>query len=539
MESWRGMEHIMRNLDKIERWLLYAMVVTIPVNGLPKAYPIPDFMKNVPYFFLILLVVLAVVHYMHRREDFGNWSRGVKWYLALCILWPFLCTIIGAVQFPYWDEKANEFLRGTTMVKAIAHVYPAIMTNETLLHLKYGVSMLIGTVKSLLLPLLGIPFALYVMFHGKTKEYILDTISRAAVLAASTLCLYSLVEIPWLLTGNEFCEGILKWINVHLYDPANSHGWWPPLLWKGQLRSFAYEPSYFGIEALFLLPLLWYRALELKEKHVGLVLILFTYMLFLTHARTAQVIYLGELLLLIFLFLLGRYPDWGKRLVQVFIVTGLAFSIYLVLPMALSAIQGERSTSALQPVAAFEKYVSEDVASVWKKSQRSNMARLGNTVALFNVGVDHPLVGVGTGFVSPYMTDHIPDFAREDGEINLWKAKLGEKGFMKSGYPILNTFGRMVAFYGIIGLFLFAWPIIYAGIKILKGYRCMLRCFGHICVIVALAGQIVCLNSNYFFYTYPLILGTTLLLCFQRDTKEKLASDRGQETDIRNLISKI
>lgn len=53
------MDHIMRNLDKIERWLLYAMVVTIPVNGLPKAYPIPDFMKNVPYFFLILLVVLA------------------------------------------------------------------------------------------------------------------------------------------------------------------------------------------------------------------------------------------------------------------------------------------------------------------------------------------------------------------------------------------------------------------------------------------------------------------------------------------------
>lgn len=108
---------------------------------------------------------------------------------------------------------------------------------------------------------------------------------------------------------------------------------------EGQLRSFAYEPSYFGIEALFLLPLLWYRALELKEKHVGLVLILFTYMVFLTHARTAQVIYLGELLLLIFLSLLGRYPAWGKRLVQVFIVTGLAFSIYLVLPMALSAIR--------------------------------------------------------------------------------------------------------------------------------------------------------------------------------------------------------
>ena len=43
-------------MDKIERWLLYAMVVTIPVNGLPKAYPIPDFMKNVPCFFFDLVV---------------------------------------------------------------------------------------------------------------------------------------------------------------------------------------------------------------------------------------------------------------------------------------------------------------------------------------------------------------------------------------------------------------------------------------------------------------------------------------------------
>ena len=181
----------------------------------------------------------------------------------------------------------------------------------------------------------------------------------------------------------------------------------------------------------------------------------------------------------------------------------------------------------MQPVAALEKYVSEDVASVGKMSQRSNMARWGNTIALFKVGIDHPVLGVGTGFLNPYMADHIPDFARDDGEINLWKAKMGEKGFIKSGYPILNTFGGMAAFYGIIGLFLFAWPIVYTGIKILKGHRCMLRCFGHICVIVALAGQIVCLISNNFFYTYPLILGTTLLLCFQRDTREKPASDRG------------
>lgn len=115
----------------------------------------PGFYEECAVLLLIWLFLLAVVHYVHRREEFSTWSRRMKWYLALCILWPFLCTIIGAVQFPYWDEKANEFLRDTTMVKMIAHVYPAIMTNETLLHLKYGVSMLISTVRSLLLPLWG------------------------------------------------------------------------------------------------------------------------------------------------------------------------------------------------------------------------------------------------------------------------------------------------------------------------------------------------------------------------------------------------
>lgn len=528
----------MRNLDKIERWLLYAMVVTIPVNGLPKAYPIPDFMKNVPYFFLILLVVLAVVHYMHRREDFGNWSRGVKWYLALCILWPFLCTIIGAVQFPYWDEKANEFLRDTTMVKVIAHVYPAIMTNETLLHLKYGVSMLIGTVRSLLLPLLGIPFALYVMFHGKTKEYILDTMSRAAVLAASMLCLYSLVEIPWLLTGNEFCAGILKWINVHLYDIKTTHEWWPPLLWNGQLRSFTMEPSFFAIVSIFIVPFLWYRAFGLREKKIIGLLILFTYMIFMTKARTAQATYFGELILLAIFSAWGRYQDWIGSLLKIFAVTVITLGVYLSAPLAVSHMR-EKVASDMTMAIEFEKYVSEDVLSVASVSKRSNLARIGNTVAVFHIGVEHPVFGIGTGFGSPYIADHIPAFAQDDQEICHWLAMLRNEGFLDSPIPTFNMFGTMLMQYGICGLLLFLMPLFFISKMILCQIPKMLGHYGFVCVLVSLGGSTACLLSNYFFYTYPLALGTTLLLCFQRDAIEKPASDRGQETDIRNLISKI
>lgn len=523
MESWHGMEHIMRNLDKIERWLLYAMVVTIPVNGLPKVYPIPDFMKNVPYFFLILLVVLAVVHYIHRREDFSNWSRGVKWYLALCILWPFLCTIIGAVQFPYWDEKANEFLRGNTMVRAIAYVYPAIMTNETLLHLKYGVSMLIGTVKSLLLPLLGIPFALYVMFHGKTKEYILDTVSRAAVLAASALCLYSLIEIPWLLTGNEFCAGLLKWINVHLYDIKTTHEWWPPLLWNGQLRSFTMEPSFFAIVSIFIVPFLWYRAFGLREKKIIGLLILFTYMIFMTKARTAQATYLGELIMLAILSAWGRYQDWIDSLVKVFAVTVITLGVNLSAPLAISYMGGRDDTADMSMATEFEKYFSEDVLSAASVSKRSNLARIGNTVAVFHVGVEHPVFGIGTGFGSPYIADHIPVFAQDDQEICYWVALLRDKGFLASPIPMFNMFGTMLMCYGICGLLLFLMPLLFIMKTVLTQAKKMLHQYGLVCVLVSLGGSIACLLSNYFFYTYPLVLGTTLLL-FSQDNENKAGS---------------
>lgn len=443
MESWRGMDHIMRNMDKIERWLLYAMVVTIPVNGLPKAYPIPDFMKNVPCFFLILWFLLAVVHYVHRREEFSTWSRRMKWYLALCVLWPFLCTIIGAVQFPYWDEKANEFLRDTTMVRAIAHVYPAIMTNETLLHLKYDASMLIYTARDLLLPLLGIPFALYVMFHGKTKEYILDTMSRAAVLAASALCLYSLVEIPWLLTGNEFCKGGLKWINVHLYDIKIAHEWWPPILWNGQLRSFTKEPSFFAIISVFIAPFLWYRAFGLREKKIILLLLMFTYMIFLTKARTAQATYFGELILLAVFSAWGRYQDWIGSLLKIFAVTAITLGVYLSAPLAISYM-GRDDTADMSMEAEFKKYVSEDVLSVASVSKRSNLARIGNTVAVFHIGMEHPVFGIGTGFGSPYIADHIPVFAQDDQEICHWLAMLRDEGFLDSSIPTFNMFGTML-----------------------------------------------------------------------------------------------
>ena len=171
----------------------------------------------------------------------------------------------------------------------------------------------------------------------------------------------------------------------------------------------------------------------------------------------------------------------------------------------------------------FEKYVSNDVLSVASVSKRSNLARIGNTVAVFHIGVEHPVFGIGTGFGSPYIADHIPAFAQDSQEICHWVAMLRDEGFLDSPIPTFNMFGTMLMQYGICGLLLFLMPLFFISKMILCQTKKMLRQYGFVCVLVSLGGSIACLLSNYFFYTYPLILGTTLLL-FSQDNKNKAGS---------------
>lgn len=500
------------HFDRIERWLLYLLIVTIPIDNLPKHYHLFGFMRNVPFTILCLAIIIALFRYIYYEGEYGKPPLKVKTLVVISIIWPILCTIIGVLDFPYWDDSANEFLRSTDFVQKLAHFIPGILQNDDLLHLKYANSLVISTLKGLLLPLIGIPFYVYVSFRNKPFSYTINVVSKASTFAACAFSLYSLVEIPWVLTGNEFCAGILKFINVHLYDVATDHGWWPPILWTGpQLRSFTHEPSFFCIEAVFILPLLWYRVFELKEKKAIVLLLLFTYMLYLTKARTGQVIFLGELFLLIILSIWGRYKNWKKYLLGTLIISALSFFIFLAAPMVISHISSNTITDNVTIHRALDSYVSNDLASAGSLNKRSNVARWGDTIALFKVGMEHPLFGVGTNLHSSYMVNNIPEFARQDGEINLWVSLMEKEGFLKSGFPVMNEYAGILAMYGFPGLLLFIGPIFWIAYNIWTHRQMWLKNYGFICLLISLVGQMVCLFANTLFYTYPLALGFIIL----------------------------
>lgn len=179
-----------------------------------------------------------------------------------------------------------------------------------------------------------------------------------------------------------------------------------------------------GIISPFILPLLWYRAFGLKEKMTVVILILFTYMTYMTRARTAQVILFGELVILVILTLWGRYPEWGKRLIEILASTFCAFCLFLAVPGIVASLSKNSNVEANSVNENVYNYFKEDLFSAGTVSQRSNLARIGNTVALIRTGTQNPLFGIGTGLESPFIADNMPDFAQESGEVQHWISML-------------------------------------------------------------------------------------------------------------------
>ncbi len=242
----------------------------------------------------------------------------------------------------------------------------------------------------------------------------LDTIVNAARILTILCIAYSVIEVSWLWSGSDYLASILVTINNSLYDPVVQSGWWPPELWPGQLRSLALEPSYFSMIAVFLAPLLGIHYVNSKNK-LDIVLAFFlVFMIFLTKARTGVVIYLFELVAFIVLSLIFRYKSWWKLCLFTIGLSVLSYSFAIVgdsvvSPMIKSSISQttavEEAPKATSVEKALDKYIDSNVKSVSNTSSRSNSARFGNTVAMFNVGLDHLAFGVGRGLHSSYMVD--------------------------------------------------------------------------------------------------------------------------------------
>ena len=104
------------------------------------------------------------------------------------------------------------------------------------------------------------------------------------------------------------------------------------------------------------------------------------------------------------------------------------------------------------------EYIESNLTSLTSTKQRSNNSRYSIMLTDLKIGLDNPLLGVGTGLRNGYVQDYLPEMAKNNGEVKIWIKNQQEKGIMRSGFPKLGEYTSRFAETGVLGLAIFLMP---------------------------------------------------------------------------------
>lgn len=381
-----------------------------------------------------------------------------KKYIFLFLGISLLSTIMGFCLYPYYDLVLHGPVNQIEIlpkVLAILNSYGVNIQAHTLMMFL----MVIKVIKTIFLETLytfGGAYMIYCWYYSRVKEGI-NILLKAIVVSIIIVILYGVIDIYYLL-GNEIATNILITINPFIHEFVTAYGSWPPLLWKGQLRSIFTEPSYYGIYAAFAMPFLWYIFIKVKNLRykigVSMLMFSFVFCLFLTKARTAVALFGGECVLLILFMLYLRRKIFIQKVICILLCSGIAFFCANLLIADMKVNNNLESTNKVN----VEAYLEDNLGSLASTDKRSNTARYSVMIANLKIGVDYPILGVGTNLTNAYITEYLPNMSRNNAEVNMWLKKQQEKGILKSGFPTLGEYTCRFAQNGLLGLMVFLAP---------------------------------------------------------------------------------
>ena len=434
-------------------------------------------------------------------KNFKIFSKYILVYMTIIII----SLLFGLMNYPYYDLVLNGPIMQIDKL-------PKVISSLNKLGIYIDVNILIAfwmvarIVKSVLLEItytFGGAYMIYCWYHNNWQTAFKILIK--AVLASLVIIFgYCFIELFY-LAGNENAKNILISITPYFHSIKTNHDWWPPLLWAKQLRSIFAEPSYYGIYSAFAMPFLWYVFFEIKKSALKVFILtsitFLTFGLFLTQARTAVALFIGELFLFAIAILILRNKAVFFKFVAVSLCSMFAFGVCNVfisnyLPIKVAATDkiinnqvkqkkynnsikqhNENNKSQVKERVISKKvhkdtinqknndnilnkkqidaYFEKNLFSLGNLTQRSNGARYSIMLTDFKIGLDHPIIGVGSGLRNAYIPDYLPEMAKNNGEVKMWIKNQKEKGILRSGFPKLGEYTSRFAETGIIGLALF------------------------------------------------------------------------------------
>lgn len=449
--------------------LIYGAVFCLIFDNIPKYLQLNTisggYANKLSWYFLFGLLLVALFEFFSNKFKLDYIEKNAFKYLAIFFVVIFCSNIHGLFIFPYYDEL---FAGPANQIEKLPVVQQFLNDLGLSVNAKGVTSLWIAAraVKSTLLNILytfGFSIVLYHFFKKDCKLYC-DLITKAIIAGVILLCVYSIVEIFY-LAGNDIAKTILSFINPFLHPIAADHGWWPPLLWKGQLRSMFSEPSRMGNYLAFALPFLWARLLSLKKLSIGLVTLLtfYTFMIFLTQARTAVAMYWG----IFFLYLFGIFYIRNKVLIKRFLVIiGITIiSLLLSIGFINFCMPNENKDATVS------SYLEDNVGSLKSATKRSNGARYALIRSNMETGLEHPVLGIGDILGSAYTVHNFNESDLANKEVQLWVSSYEKKGVLRYGLDAMNEYVTRFAHNGLLGLIAFLSPLFYILLKLINMMR--------------------------------------------------------------------
>lgn len=453
-------------------FLFFIIILTLIFSNLPKPISL-DVLgttgKEFAIYPLCISTILTVYIWRISKKEgrlldwgiddtFNQDFTKVKWYISALLLFLILSVLLGVWSYPYYDQLLDnsEFLPAR-----LAHAME-LFHSDNISKGGIGLWLAVKGVKNIILDTLlvfGGAFLIY-LWYRKRLTRCFDLFIKGIFISLGIIFLYELIELPYLL-GSQKATSILATINPYIHQigylnnyyiantnaEVQAYAWWPPLLWKHQVRSVFPEPSFFGLYCAFAIPWLWYVLFRIRDGYlaslkciaVAAVILFFDFLVFATQARTAVLLFLGESALLIFYGFYQR-RNVRKRILSIILLAVIAFV------GSLFFFQAEKDSFAIDEgyivedgtesflQKAGESYVSENIASAVGKSQRSNRARFSLMEAELRVWTDYPLLGVGKGLKGAYIPDKLPSDAIESSEVRMWLDRLHSNGALKASF---------------------------------------------------------------------------------------------------------
>lgn len=514
-----------REIDALFLVLIITLIfVTIPkpisldilgVTGKEFAiYPLAIGMILMLYAWITLRKKKQVNYSIHL--DSQEFILKSNWYFRILFIVLALSVISGVLSYSYYGQllSNSEYLPAR-----LIHIME-IFHSENISKAGIGLWLIFKGLKNVFFDvfwLFGGSFLIYLWYRNRPTRCF-EILIKGIFVSLGIIYLYELIELPYLL-GNQTAAHILATINPYIHQighlnnyyvgnndaAVQAYAWWPPLLWKHQVRSVFAEPSFFGMYCAFVVPWFWFvwfqikkgGFLSLKGLAMALAMTYLYFLLFATQARTAIILFLGELVLLVSYGIYRRDKEILKRMIVILFLIFIAFSGSLLFTQierggvgvfagaVNSSFKAKDDAESLAKKAggnngsqngspnkvkngaeslvqkAGKSYISENITSAVGKDKRSNRARFSLMEAELKVWMAHPVLGVGKGLKAAYIPEKLPSDATKSSEVRMWIDRLHANGPLRATFPDVSEYTSKLCEIGLLGCLLYYFPAAY------------------------------------------------------------------------------